>query len=213
MGTLKYGKVSWSYEERFDPSLPCRPSPFLTLSPVKMNGKWRTPELSERTMLELLKLKGTRFMPFTEAYREWFGTSRLKERELGEGRSFLLWARKEKLNLKFCKSDIELHPYFAQKNSPRHAPDDEMASGLSFAAQPVKVEGRTVKLYLQDEAIMNLISMPFGHDTDFRELMEDYVRLRFQWEVWRAPAPTFLDWVKAQAKRPVFSQGQLGFCL
>jgi hypothetical protein len=55
------------------------------------------------------------------------------------------------------------------------------------------------------------MSLPFGEDHDFLELVKAYVAMRFVWEKWNAPAPTFLDWVKAQAKRPVFMQGQIGF--
>jgi hypothetical protein len=88
-----------------------------------------------------------------------------------------------------------------------------MAEGLSFAIKPVEVAGRKIKLYLQDEAVLNLLNLPYGEDLDFIELVQEYVRLRFQWEAWRAPAPPFLDWVKAQAKRPVFQRGQLGFSL
>jgi hypothetical protein len=37
--------------------------------------------------------------------------------------------------------------------------------------------------------------------------------MRFKWEDWGALAPTFLDWVKAMAKKPLFNQGDLGLYL
>jgi len=30
---------------------------------------------------------------------------------------------------------------------------------------------------------------------------------------WNAPAPLFIDWLRASGKRPIFHSGQMGFCL
>ena len=209
--SLNYGKLTWSYDD-FNPGLPCRPSPFIRFSPVRINGKYRYPMFSDKVALSIIKFKSVSEISFRDAYLEWFREGSWIDRDLGEGRSFMRWLEREKKFILWKPGDFELHAYFTQKDSPKHDPHDEMAKGLSFAVRPVKVNERNVKLYLQDEAVLNLISMPFGEDEDFLKLVEKYVSLRFKWESWRAPAPTFLDWVKAQARRPVFSSGQLGFC-
>lgn len=210
--TLNYGKSSWSYEEDFDPKVPCRPSPFISFRPIRINGKQKYPAITDKVALLILKHKTEKQMSFREAYVEWFTEGSWTDRDLSEGRSFLKWLKSMNVSIKWQPHDFEMHSYFLRPESPKHDPDDEMAKDLSFAIKPVTVNGRRVKLYLQDEAVLGLISMPFGEDHDFLELVENYVALRFKWESWKAPAPTFLDWVKSQAKRPVFSVGQLGLC-
>jgi hypothetical protein len=210
--TLSYGRLKWSYED-FDPERPCRPSPLFTFSPIRINGKMKSPHFTDKITLALLKHKSIEKKYFRDLYVEWHCEGSWIDRELGEGRSFYRWLQKTNQSIEFRPHDFKLHSYFTQANAPRHDADDDMAKGLSFAIRPVKVGDRNVKLYLQDECMMNLLTMPFGEDEDFLELVKEYVNLRFQWEKWRAPAPPFLDWLKARAKRPVFSTGQLGFCL
>lgn len=210
--TLSYGRLKWSYED-FDLSKPCRPSPLFTFSPIRINGKLKTPHFTDKITLALLKHKTTGPKYFRDLYVDWYCENSWIDRDLGEGRAFYRWLQKSNQSIEFRPHDFKLHSYFTQENAPKHDPNDEMAKGLSFAIRPVKVGHRNVKLYLQDECMMNLLTMPFGEDEDFLELVKEYVNLRFQWEKWRAPAPPFLDWVKARAKRPVFSSGQLGFCL
>lgn len=210
--TLSYGRLKWSYGD-FDPSKPCRPSPLFTFAPIRINGKLRTPHFTDKITLALLKHKTEEKKFFRDLYVDWYCGNSWIDRELGEGRAFYRWLQKSNLSIEFRPHDFQLHSYFTQANAPKHDENDEMAKGLSFAIRPVKVGNRNVKLYLQDECMMSLLTMPFGEDEDFLELVKEYVNLRFQWEKWRAPAPPFLDWVKARAKRPVFSSGQLGFCL
>ena len=111
------------------------------------------------------------------------------------------------------REDFNPHPYFTQKNLPSHHKDDEMAHGLSFAIKPVSLGKRMIKLYVRDEDMLSLLSMPYGTEEDFLELVMQYVSQRFEWEKWRAPAPTFLNWVISHGKRPIFNQGQLGFLI
>lgn len=210
--TLSYGRLKWSYED-FDPEVPCRPSPLFIFNPIRINGKPKIPHFTDKVTLALLKYKTPSKKLFRELYIDWYCEGSWIDRDLGEGRAFFRWLQQSGHSIEWKPQDFKLHSYFTQKNAPKHSPDDELAKGLSFAIKPVDVGERKVKLYLQDECIMNLISMPFGEDKDFIELVKEYIKLRFQWEEWKAPAPTFIDWVKAQAKRPVFSSGQLGFCL
>lgn len=208
---LHYGRISWSYEDDCHPSAPDRLSPFVTFNPIRINNKLITPTFSDKIALKLFKYKTDNTCSFREAYKEWYLTSFI-DRDLGEGRSFLRWLYRQERSIKWRPNDFKLHPFFTAKDAPRHDENDEMAKGLSFAIRPVEVNKRKVKLYLTDDAVLNLISLPYGHDTDFIELVCEYVRLRFEWEKLKAPAPTFLDWVKAQVRRPVFMQGQIGFC-
>lgn len=211
--TLNYGRIRWSYDEDFDSSLPCRPNPLMKFSPIRINGKLRYPNFSDKVALTLLTLKWAQRVNFQEAYKEWFLEQSMKDLELGEGRSFLRWLQKNRLAVNCKETDYSLHAYFLQPNSPKHDASDELSQGHSFAIAPVQVERRTVKLYLEDEAVINLINLPYGVEKDFLHLVKNYVQTRFQYEEWRAPAPTFLDWVKAQGLRPVFSSGQLGLSL
>lgn len=209
---LNYGRITWSYEEDFDPKIPCRPSPFITFNPVRINGKLKTPAFSDKVALQLLKYKTTDTLIFPEAYKKWYLEGSFHDRDLGEGRAFLRWLHSNQQSIRWRPQDFKLHPLFTSEDAPKHAKDDEMAQGLTFAIKPVEIGARKVKLYVVDEAMLNLMTLPYGEDHDFLELVKEYVNLRFQWEAWKAPAPTFLDWVKAQAKRPVFMQGQIGVC-
>lgn len=209
---LHYGRITWSYQEDFDPEIPCRPAPFITFSPVRINGKLKTPAFSDKISLEILKYKTDHKYSFRDVYKKWYLEGSWVDRDLGEGRAFLRWLKQSGYSVEWRGEDFKLHPYFISQKAPKHSPHDEMAKGLSFAVKPVEVHERKIKLYLMDEAILNLISLPYGEDTDFIELVMEYIKRRFEWEKWKAPAPTFIDWVKAGAKRPVFMVGQLGFC-
>lgn len=209
---LNYGRISWTYDD-FDPKVPCRPSPFLKLQSIRVNGKLRHPSFTDKVTIQILKHKTQIKVSFLNAYKEWSSEDSWMDRDLGEGRSFLRWLQKNKKSILWKMTDFKLHSYFQDEDAPRHDPDDELAQDLSFAVRPVNVNGRKVKLYLQDEAVLNLLNLPYGEDQDFLELVKEYVKLRFQLDEWQAPAPPFLDWVKSQAKRPVFLGGQLGFNL
>lgn len=210
---LNYGRITWSYEDDSHRELTETPTPLLNFKPIRVCGKLRTPEFSDRVTLLLFKHKTSRRISFREAYLRWVLEENSRNHELGEGKAFLLWLKKTNLSIAWKKTDYELHHYFTDPGAPKHDPDDEMAQDLSFAVRPVEVDGRKVKLYLQDDAVLNLINLAYGEETDFLTLVKTYVAQRFKWESWRAPAPTFLDWVKNQAKRPVFQSGQLGFTL
>jgi|GEM_PF-1107781 len=208
---LSYGRISWSYEdhppvESFD-----SPTPLIQFSPIRINGKLRTPDISDRMALALIKYKTNNQLPFRDLYREWFINDSFVERDLGEGRAFYRWLQLQKKSIAWKPIDLKLHSYFTDENAPKHDPNDDMAQDLSFAIKPVEVLNRKIKLYLQDEAVLGLITLKFGEEEDFIELVCSYIKMRFKWESWHAPAPTFIDWVKAQAKRPVFKKGQLGF--
>jgi hypothetical protein len=208
--TLNYGRARYSYDD-FDPKVPCRPSPMITFSPIKINNKIKYPSFTDKTALSILKWKAPSQTTFKEAYIEWYCQGFWHEKDLGEGRSFLRWLQKNNTSMTWKPHDFKLHDYFLQKGAPRHDPDDELAKDHSFAIKPVEVNNRRIKLYLEDAAILNLLGLPFGQDQDFIQLVQEYVKCRFQWEEWRAPAPPFLDWVKARGKRPTFMAGQIGF--
>lgn len=201
-----HGGISFINQEELT-----RPNPIVTFSPVYALGKKWQPNFGDRHALLLLKRKMPKQVSFPRAYNGWRHSGAKEERELGEGRAFLRWLQKHELSIEWKERDFTPHPYFSHPACPKHDPDDEMAQNLSFAIRPVRVEGRTIKLYVEDTDMLSLLSMPYGNEEDFLELVMRYVAQRFQWESWRAPAPHFLDWVTSQGKRPLFSPGQLGF--
>ncbi len=208
--TMLHGRKSWSIEESLQVATD-RPNPIVTFAPVWTQGKKWFPRPGDRHALLLFKRVMPKKVSFKRAYSGWRASGAHEEAELGEGRAFLRWLQKHELSIDWCERDFEPHPYFAHPEAPRHDPEDEMAQGLSFAVRPVHVKGRNVKLYVRDDDMLGLLNLPYGEETDFLELVMSYVAQRFQWEAWRAPAPSFLDWVVSQAKRPVFDLGQLGF--
>lgn len=200
-------------QEEFSPRIPCRPNPIVTFAPLWADGRKWFPEFGDRHSLLLLRRITPKKVSFARAYAGWKLSGAHEERELGEGRAFLRWLQKHHLSIEWKERDFRPHPYFLMGETPHHDPQDEMARGLSFAVKPVSVSGRNVKLYIQDQDIMSLLSMPYGSEEDFLELVMRYVAQRFDWESWRAPAPTFLDWLISHGKRPIFLPGQLGFSL
>ncbi len=200
-------------QEEFIPKHPCRPNPIVTFAPLWVEDRKWEPEFSNQHSLLLLRRRSPKQVSFARAFAGWRLSGAHEERELGSGRAFLRWLQKHHLAIEWKEKDFNPHPYFSQKNSPRHDDNDELAQGLSFAVRPVEVKGRKVKLYVQDKDMMSLLSMPYGDEEDFLELVMGYVAQRFEWENWRAPAPTFLDWVISHGKRPVFLTGQLGLHL
>ena len=197
-------------QDDFNFKMPCRPNPIVTFTPLWIDDKLRQPVFGDKHSLLLLRRTLPKKVSFSRAYTGWRASGAGEENELGEGRAFLRWLQKYHLSIDWSERDFSPHPYFSQKNSPRHDKGDDMAIGLSFAIKSVRVEKRTIKLYVRDEDMLSLLSMPYGKEEDFLELVMRYVAQRFEWEKWRAPAPTFLDWVVSHGKCPVFGPGQLG---
>lgn len=210
--SLKYGRISWAYEDYVQEEH-VAPTPLLSFTPIRIAGNLRSPSFTNKVILSLLKHKTQKKLLFRDAYRKWFSEGSISQLDLGEGRSFLKWLKHHHYSIDWRPSDIKLHPFFLDENAPTHDPKDEFASELSFALKPVTVNGRKVKLYLEDEAVLELLSIGHGKEEDFLTLVEQYIKQRFLWESYQAPAPLFLEWVKVQAKRPIFKSGQLGFNL
>lgn len=202
--SLSYGRIKLGYEED---SL--RPSPLIFFTPIRYQNKPRVPNLTDRDFILIMKLEGENFVSFREAYIEAVCRDSRDAHELGEGRALLRWLRKHRLEIKWKDYDFKMHSYF--ENGPSFDEGDELAKDHCFSILPVTVMGRTIKLYIEDEAMLSLLSLDYGEEENFISLVKKYIARRIQWEHWRAPAPTFLDWVKAHGKRPVFSPGQLGF--
>jgi hypothetical protein len=209
---LSYGRISWSYDD-FDPKVPCVPTPLVRFSPIKIDSKLKTLRFTDRQSLELLKHKTDIKLPIKEAYRLWLKEISSHDLDLGEGKSFLKWLRQKGLSVHWTPQDYSLHQYFDKGPSILHDPNDDFTKGHSFSISPIKVNNRLIKLYLEDESILNLLSLPFGEEENFFKLIESYILLRFQLVKWNAPAPLFIDWVRANGKKPIFHFGQMGFCL
>lgn len=197
--------------EDFNPQMPCRPNPIVTFAPIWAENQLYHPKFSDRHTILLLRRSMEKKVSFLRAYRGWRASGAREEKELGEGRAFFRWLQKHQISVDWKEEDFNPHPYFSHPNSPTHDPNDEMSKDMSFCVRPVQVQGRNIKLYIQDTDMVSLLNMPYGVEEDFLELVMRYVAFRFQLEKWRAPAPYFLNWVTHQGVRPVFSAGQLGF--
>jgi hypothetical protein len=160
--------------------------------------------------LLLLRRMMQKRVSFPRAYAGFRASGSREENELGEGRAFFRWLQKHDLGIEWSEKDVTPHPLFGDARAPRHDPRDEMARGLSFAIRPVEVQGRKIKLYVNDADMLGLFRMSYGEEVDFMELVSRYVQHRFKWESWRAPAPTFFDWVTSHGKKPQFRPGQIG---
>ena len=198
--SLSYGRIKLGYLEDT-----LRPTPLMHFSSIRYQGKPRVPAITDRDSLTIMKLKGQKKIPFREAYIESVCRDSRDAHELGEGRALIRWLRKHKAMILWKDGDFKMHSYF--EDGPGFDNDDE----YSFSILPVTVMGRTIKLYIQDEAMLSLLSLEYGEEESFISLVRRYIARRIQWEHWRAPAPTFIDWVKNEGKRPVFEKGQLGF--
>lgn len=210
--SLKYGGAVYHYGD-YDPHEGCTPSPVMKLRPVQIRGKRYTPQLGDRTILLLLQRKMEKNVSFARAYTGWREGGSREEHELGEGRAFLRWIQRHELGIQWESGDIALHPYFLDEQAPKHDPRDETARGMSFAIAPVEVNGRKIKLYVEDQDMLRIIQRPYGKEEDFLHLVKRYIKERHQWQSWQAPAPSFIDWLTTLGQKPVFSVGQLGFSL
>ncbi len=202
--SLSYGRISWGYE---DDAL--RPTPLLFFTQIRFQGRPRVPKISDRDSLLIMKMKGEKKISFREAYVEAVCKDSREANELGEGRALIRWLRKNRLMILWKDGDFRMHSFFEE--GPEFDPEDELSRDHSFSILPVTVMGRTIKLYVEDEAMLSLFSLEYGEEENFLSLVRRYIARRIQWEHWRAPAPTFVDWVKVEGKKPVFSLGQLGF--
>lgn len=202
--SLSYGRIKLGYIED---SL--RPTPLINFATVRYQGKPRVPAITDRDTLTIMKLRGEKKVSFREAYIESVCRDSRDAHELGEGRALIRWLRKNRKMILWKDGDFKMHSFF--ENGPGFDANDELASDHSFSILPVTVMGRTIKLYIQDEAMLSLLSLEYGEEESFISLVRRYIARRIQWEHWRAPAPTFIDWVKIEGKRPVFEKGQLGF--
>lgn len=202
--SLSYGRVTWGFEEDQH-----RPVPVFTFTPVRYQGRPRYPRISDRDGLTLLKLSGKRKISFRDAYIQAICRDPREASEIGEGRSLIRWLKKRDYVIVWKKNDFTLHSFL--EGGPGFDPADELSKDHCFSILPVTVLGRLIKLYIEDDAVLALLSLDYGEEEDFLSLVRRYIARRIQWEHWRAPAPTFLDWVRVQGKRPVFRAGQLGF--
>ena len=208
--TLRYGKARLSYE---DTSLLITPTPVVSFKEVYAEGRYWAPRISDKAALQLLKRKMDKQVSYLRAYRGFRASGAKEERELGEGRAFLRWLMRHELSVAWESEDLNLHPYFSQKDAPKHDPSDEMSRDMSFAIAPVSVNGKKVKLYLADDDVLRLFHMQQGQQEDFLKLVSRYVEQRHQWMAKQLPALPFVEWLALQGHRPGFNRGQIGFQL
>lgn len=211
MKPLRYGKAVYHFED-FNPRRPCCPSPVFSFSTVYAQGEFHSPQITDRTMLKLLRRDTEKRISLARAYEGWLMGGSPEERELGESRAFYRWLMRYDLSILWHKRDFAPHPYF-EHSSTAHHPQDEFAQGMSFAIAPVEVGERKIKMYLEDDDVIRLLSLKDGAPTDFMELMRAYVLKRLAWRERQTQALSFADWVILEGCRPLFSQGQIGLSL
>lgn len=209
--SLKYGGAVYHYGD-YDLQEGCTPSPVMKLRSIQIRGKKYNPNLGDRTILLLLQRKMEKKVSFSRAYTGWREGGSREEHELGEGRAFLRWIQRHELGISWEEGDIALHPYFIDDQAPRHNPQDETAKGMHFAIAPIEVNGRRIKLYVEDQDMLRIIHTPYGRELDFGVLLKKYLMARLKWLEWQAPAPTLMEWLRSTGHKPLFSRGQLGFC-
>lgn len=203
MAILTYGKVSWSFEEDFNPSTPCCPFPV-----IKINKYFKG---FHRTALNLFKLKCSEKILLDEAYLAWSSSFLSVQAGQDDAINFLHWLKKRNLSIQWRSKDFTIHPYFYYSKCPSYEKGNNFEQDSSFSIKPVQVDGRNIKLCLEDDSIMSLLNISYGDEIDFLELVKDYIQMRFHREKWGTPSPTFLDWVKILGKKPLFKVGQLSF--
>ena len=190
---------------------PVGPTPLITFKSLQVSGKDFHPHFGDRMSLLLLKRVMPKQVSFRRAYTGWRHSGAYEERELGEGRAFFRWLQKHELSIAWEEDDFVCNQVFAGAGAPVHDPSDELAANLSFAIRPVRVQERNVKLYVEDKDMLGLIGLSYGKEEDFLSVISKYIACRFEWQEWKAPSPSLIDWVKNSGLRPVFSQGQVGF--
>lgn len=207
---LRYGKATLTLE---DSSPLITPTPVVNFKQVYAEGRYWAPRISDKAALQLLKRKMAKQVSYLRAYRGFRASGAKEEKELGEGRAFLRWLIRHELSVAWESEDLQLHPFFGQKDAPRHDPNDEMAMDMSFAIAPVSVNGKKVKLYLADDDVLRLFHMQQGQQEDFLKLVSRYIEQRHQAQARLLPALPFVEWLALQGHRPGFNRGQIGFQL
>lgn len=205
---LIYGKISWSYEEQVNCNDLILPVPLFGLNTFKVRGRKIELKFSDKVSFKLLTVTSSKKLPLPQLYQSWEKARDREDEQLGEGRSFLNWMRRNQFSILWKKNDITFHPYFNQTNG-WFDPRDNFLIDHAFSIPSVLVGKRKIKLYIKDEDMLQLLHLPTGEESDFLDLVRGYVSFRLEREKTSFPLAAFVDWVNISGKRPLFRKGDL----
>lgn len=185
-------------------------TPLIHFKDVWHEGRYHSFEPDDLSALLILQKDTPKKVSYTRAIRGW-KTSGLQFERRSDGRAFNAWLNKHKLSVLWETTDFEINPLLCSPSSPRHDENDEMARGHSFVIRPAMVDGRKIKLYVQDPDMIKLLNLNAGEEKSFSDLTRSYIANRLKWQKQNILAPTFLDWIIAIGARPHIEEGELGF--
>lgn len=160
--------------------------------------------------LLILQKHTSKQVSYERAFRGWKNSPFLHEKR-SDGRAFYSWLNRHHLSIIWKADDFYVNPILSSPLAPRHDENDELAPGHSFVIRPQMVDGRKIKLYVQDRDMIKILNLHIGEHIPLPELTKRYITQRLEWEKKLVPAPSFLDWIVALGKRPLIEEGELGF--
>ncbi|HLT23424.1 MAG TPA: hypothetical protein VKZ84_08270 [Bacteriovoracaceae bacterium] len=173
-------------------------------------GKFHSFNPDDLSALLILQRVTDKQVSYERAFRGWRNSPIAQERR-SPGRAFYSWLNKHHLSIIWKYNDFTINPILSSPLAPRHEANDEFAQGHSFVIKPQMIDGRRIKLYVQDQDMIKILNLHIGEPTSLGELTQKYIGQRLKWEKTCMPAPTFLDWIIANGKRPQVVEGELGF--
>ena len=185
-------------------------TPLIQFKEVWHQGSFHAFNPDDLYALMILQKITSKQVSYERAFRGWKNAPFLHERR-SVGRAFYSWLAKHQLSIIWKESDFQINPLLTSALAPRHDQDDELARNHSFVIRPQMVDGRSIKLYVQDQDMIKLLSLHMGEVEPLTSLTRHYITQRLKWEKSLMPAPTFLDWIIATGKRAYVSEGELGF--
>lgn len=185
-------------------------TPLIDFRDVWHQGSFHSFHPEDLYALLILQKHTSKQVSYERAFRGWQNAPMIGERR-SVGRAFYSWLAKHQLSVIWKDSDFTINPLLTSPLAPRHDPGDELASNHSFVIRPQMVDGRKIKLYVQDRDMIKLLKLHLGEEEALGELTRSYITQRIKWERSLIPAPSFLDWIIATGKRPHISEGELGF--
>lgn len=185
-------------------------TPLIHFKDVWHEGRYHHFTPDDLYALLILQKNVSKKVSYDRAFRGWKSSPFIHEKR-STGRAFYSWLNRHKLSIIWKESDFNINPILTSPLAPKHDENDELAASHSFVIRPQMVNGKKVKLYVQDRDMIKLLSLHIGDDVPLEDLTRNYIAQRIKWEKSLIQAPTFLDWVIAIGKRPLIREGELGF--
>lgn len=185
-------------------------SPLIQFKDVWHEGRYHHFMPDDLYALLILQKNTCKKVSYERAFRGWKNSPFIQEKR-SSGRAFYSWLNRHKLSIIWRETDFSINPILTSPLAPKHDENDELAASHSFVIRPQMVNGKKIKLYVQDRDMIKLLCLHIGDHVPLEELTCHYIAQRMKWEKSLIPAPSFLDWVIAIGKRPLVREGELGF--